>query len=96
MKLLKFSNAIFIVCITVTNYLSSDVFTDYASALSFCMIYNGEVEPLLRSSSTNLKHYPIYRSLLMIEVDVINTNINSPYPVSVEQLLKFDIVSCDS
>ena len=60
------------------------------------MIRDGEVDPLLKSSSNNLKHYPIYRSLLMIELAVINTNINSPYPVSVEQLLKFDTVSCDT
>ena len=60
------------------------------------MVHDGEVEPLLRSSSNNLKHFPIYRNLRTLQSDVINTNINSPYPVSVEQLLKFDIVSCDS
>ena len=82
--------------LTLANYLSSDVFTGHASITSFCMVSNGEVAALLRSSSNNLKHFPIYRNLLMVQLDVINTNINSPYPVSVEQLLKFDIVSCDS
>ena len=61
------------------------------------MVYDGEVAPLLRSSSINhLRNFPIYRNISMINTDVINININSPYPVSVKQLLKFDIVSCDS
>ena len=76
--------------------MSSDVFTGHASVTSFCMVYDGEVAPLLRTSGNHLRNFPIYRKILMIHTDVVNTNINSPYPVSVEQLLKFDIVSCNS
>ena len=76
--------------------MSSDIFTGHASVTLFCMVSNGEIAALFRSSSNNLKHFPIYRNLPMIQLDVTNTNINSPYPVSVEQLLKFDIVSCNS
>ena len=70
-------------------------FTDSASQKSFCMIDGGEVASLLRSTSNHLKDFPIYYSLSMLQNDVMST-INSPYPVSVEQLLKFDIISCDS
>ena len=71
-------------------------FTDIASQNSFCMIHDGGVASLLlRSTSDNLKNFPIYHSLSMLRTDVMSTN-NSPYPVSVEQLLKFDIISCDS
>ena len=58
------------------------------------MVYHGEVAPLLRSSSINhLKNFPIYRNLSVLQIDVISTNINSPYPVSVEQSLKSDIIA---
>ena len=76
--------------------MSFDVFTDRASGASFCMVYDGEVAPLLRSSSDHLRNFPIYHDISILHTDVINTNINSPYPVSVKQLLKFDIVLCDS
>ena len=73
--------------------MSSDVFTDHASVASFCMVYDGEVAPLLRSSSINhLKNFPIYRDLSVLQIDVISTNVDSPYPVSVEQSLKSDII----
>ena len=61
-------------------------FTDHASEYSFCMVYDGEVAPLLRSTSNHLKDYPIYHNLLMLQIDVISINFNSPYPVSAEQL----------
>ena len=70
-------------------------FTDRASQNSFCMVYDGEVASLLRSTNSHLKDFPIYHSLSMLQNDVMST-INCPYPVSVEQLLKFDIISCDS
>ena len=63
--------------------MSSDVFTGHASVTSFCMVSNGEVAALLRSSNDSLKQFPIYRNLPMLQLDVINTNTNSPYPVSV-------------
>ena len=66
-------------------------FTDPASQNSLCMVYDGEVAPLLRSTSNHLKDYPIYHNLLILQTEVNSTNVNSPYPVSVEQLLKFDI-----
>ena len=57
------------------------------------MVYDGEVAPLLRGSSINhLKNFPIYRDLSVLQVDVISTNVDSPYPVSVEQSLKSDII----
>ena len=59
-------------------------FTDHASEYSFCMVYDGEVAPLLRSTSNHLKDYPIYRNLSMLQIDVTSMNVNSPYPVSVE------------
>ena len=71
-------------------------FTDHASQYSFCIVYDGEVAPLLRSTSNHLKDYPIYHNLLMLQIDVISINVNSPYPISAEQLLKFDIISYDS
>ena len=73
--------------------MSSDVFTDHASETSFCMVYNGEVAPLLRGSSDHLKNFPIYHDLSVLQIDVISTNVNSPYPVSVEQSLKSDIIA---
>ena len=73
--------------------MSFDVFTDRASGPSFCMVYDGEVAPLLGGSSDHLKNFPIYHKILMIHTDTINTNINSPYPVSVKQLLKSDIIA---
>ena len=73
--------------------MSLDVFTGSASTTSFCMVYDGEVAPLLRSSSNHLKNYPIYRDLSVLQVDVITMNVNSPYPVSVEQSLKSDIIA---
>ena len=73
--------------------MSYDVFIDSASGASFCMVYDGEVAPLHRSSSINhLKNFPIYRDLSVLQVDVISTNVDSPYPVSVEQSLKSDII----
>ena len=59
------------------------------------MVFDGEVISLLIGSTETLEDYPIYHELSMLQIDVISTN-NSPYPVSVEQLLKFDIISCDS
>ena len=68
-------------------------FTDRASMNSFCMVYDGEVAPLLRNTSSgHLKNFPIYHNLSILQIDVNSTNVNSPYPVSVEQLLKFDIM----
>ena len=57
------------------------------------MVYDGEVAPLLRSSSDHLKNFPIYHDLSVLQIDVISTNVNSPYPVSVEQSLKSDIIA---
>ena len=57
------------------------------------MIYDGEVAPLLRSSSSILENFPIYRDLSVLQIDVITTNVNSPYPVSVEQSLKSVIIA---
>ena len=71
-------------------------FTDSAFKSSFCMVYDGKVAPLLGITSSKLKDFPIYHNLSMLQIDVNSTNIDSPYPVSVEQLLKFDIISCDS
>ena len=50
------------------------------------MIFQGEVLFLLTSSTDNLESFPIYRELSMLQIDVISTNAESPYPVSVEQL----------
>ena len=66
-------------------------FTGPAFQSSFCMVDDGEVAPLLRTTSNHLKDYPIYYNLPILQIDVISTNINSPYPVSIERLLKFDI-----
>ena len=66
-------------------------FTDPASQNLFCMIDDGEVASLLRGSSNHLKDFPVYHKISMLLLDVVSTNVNSPYPVSVEQLLKFDI-----
>ena len=59
------------------------LFTGSASKSSFCMVHNGDVTPLLKTSSDNLKRFPIYNNLSILKIDVISTN-NSPYPVSVE------------
>ena len=67
------------------------LFTESASRSSLCMVENGKVVPLLKTSSNHLKNFPIYRNLLILQIGVNSTNVNSPYPVSVEQLLKFDI-----
>ena len=57
------------------------------------MVYDGEVAPLLRGSSSILENFPIYRDLSVLQIDVISMNVNSPYPVSVEQSLKSDIMA---
>ena len=62
--------------------LMSIYFTVAASLNLLCMVFDGEVVPLLRRTS-NLEDYPIYRDLSVLQTDVISTN-NSPYPVSIE------------
>ena len=49
----------------------------------FCMVYDGKAAPLLKTSSNHLKDYPIYHKISILQIDVISTNVNSPYPVSV-------------
>ena len=61
------------------------LFTDSASQSSFCMVEDGKVTSLLKTSINHLKNFPIYRNLSILQIDVISTNVNSPYPVSVEQ-----------
>ena len=46
------------------------------------MVRNGDIVPLLRSSSSTLTDFPIYRDLPMLQLDVKNMNVKSPYPVS--------------
>ena len=56
----------------------------------FCAVYDGEVFYLLTGSTDTLEDYPIYHELSTLQIDVISTN-NSPYPVSVEQLLNLTL-----
>ena len=58
--------------------------TGSASQGSFCMVYGEDIAPLLKTSSNHLEDYPIYHNLSILQIDVISTNVNSPYPVSVE------------
>ena len=55
------------------------------------MVFYGEVIFLLTGSLNNLESFPIYHELSMLQFDIVSMN-NSPYPVSVEQLLKFGYI----
>ena len=57
------------------------------------MVYDGKTVPLLSITNTKLRDFPIYHNLTMLQTDVTSTNANSPYPVSFERTLKFDIIS---
>ena len=61
-------------------------FTAAAACDFFCIVFDGEVIFLLTGSTDILENFPIYRELSMLQIDVISTNGESPYPVSVEQL----------
>ena len=49
--------------------------------MEFCLLSRGELIPLLESADV-VKQFPFYRNLSVVQFDIINNNLKSPYPVS--------------